>query len=87
MKYKDIYLALVKPNTTWTVEEERDNVSVVSLSESKSSIIFGDQVEGTHKVMELEKFNAFDVPDEYDEFDLKNPNQENKSFLILVEDK
>ena len=85
MKYKDIYMVVVKPSTTWEQEEENDNVVIVPLGDTEhTALILGKQ--GDHQVFDMEKFVEFPIPNELNKFTFKNASETIKSYLVLIKE-
>ena len=78
----DIFMLIVKPNTTWEEETEDGNFSIIALSAKESTAIIMD-LDEEHFVRDLEKYQVYNIPSRFDSIKLKNASEENKSYIIF----
>jgi hypothetical protein len=77
----DVYMLVVKPNTTYELETEDGDFSIIPLSSKEATAIIMDLGE-EHHVRDLEKFQVYNVPERFNSIKVKNASEERKSYLI-----
>lgn len=78
--YKDVYLLVVKPKSTWETQCEKGAYTVMPLSEDlggTSLHLEEDLIDG------MERFTVYSIPRGTKEFILTNDTESHKSYLIF----
>lgn len=78
----DVYMLMVKPNTTWEEETEDGDFSIVPLTSKECTAIIMD-LDEEHHVRDLEKFQVYNIPKRFKSFKVKNASEENKTYLVI----
>lgn len=81
----DIFMLVVKPNANWTEEMDGADYSIIPFSDKEDTAVIMD-LEEEHHVIDLDKFQVYNVPKRFNEFKLKNASLENKTYLITKKD-
>lgn len=81
MKYKDVYMLVVKPNGDWETVCEKGVYSIIPLStEGKETNVVFD---GDLTTEGLERFQVYKVPKDTKKFVINNKTENHKSYLIF----
>lgn len=81
-KFDNVFMLVVKPNSTWEEETEDGFISLLPLSESFGNAVIMD-LDEEHLVEELTQFKVYNVPARFPKFKVKNGGSEQKAYIIF----
>lgn len=78
-QYKDLYILVVKANTTWEGEIKEGENYVLPLTETTGSslVVDGEDLGGMVRLLVLK------LPDDAKKFEMKNTTDKNRSYIMF----